>query len=37
MTPDEAKQLLEAQKGNEQLLQMKPPEKINPSRPVKDW
>ena len=37
MTPDEAKQLLDAQKGNEQLLQMKPPEKINPSRPVKDW
>jgi Ca-activated chloride channel family protein len=37
MTPDEAKQLLDAQKGNEQLLQMKPPEKRNPTRPVKDW
>ena len=37
MTPDEAKQLLDAQKGNEQLLQMKPPEKTNPSHPVKDW
>ena len=37
MTPDEAKQLLDAQKGNEQLLQMKPPEKRDPSRPIKDW
>jgi Ca-activated chloride channel family protein len=38
MTPEEAKRLLEAQKGNEQLLQLKPPEKQrNNSRPVKDW
>ena len=38
MTPEEAKRLLEAQKGNEQLLQLKPPEKPrNNSRPVKDW
>jgi parvulin-like peptidyl-prolyl isomerase len=38
MTPEEAKRLLDAQKGNEQLLQMKPAEKPrdNP-RPVKDW
>ena len=38
MTPEEAKHLLDAQKGDEQLLQLKPPEKPrdNP-RPVKDW
>jgi hypothetical protein len=38
MTPREAKQLLDAQKGDEQVLQLKPkgrPE--NPNRPVKDW
>jgi len=38
MTPEEAKRLLDAQKGNEQLLQLKPQEKPrNSSRPVKDW
>jgi len=37
MTPDEAKRLLDAQKGDEQLLQFKPPDKHNPNRPVKDW
>jgi len=38
MTPEEAKRLLDAQKGNEQLLQWKPPEKPRDvSRPVKDW
>ena len=38
MTPEEAKRLLDAQKGNEQLLQLKPQEKPkNASRPVKDW
>lgn len=38
MTPEEAKRLLDAQKGNEQLLQMKPENKPrNPNRPVKDW
>ncbi len=38
MTPEEAKKLLDAQKGNEQLLQLKPGEKSHPSdRPVKDW
>ena len=38
MTPEEAKRLLDAQKGNEQLLQLKPQDKPrNPSRPVKDW
>ena len=38
MTPEEAKHLLDAQKGNEQVLQWKPAEKPrNPSRPVRDW
>jgi hypothetical protein len=38
MTPEEAKRLLDAQKGSEQLLQLKPEEKPrNPLRPVKDW
>ena len=38
LTPEEAKHLLDAQKGDEQLLQLKPPEKPrNNSRPVKDW
>ena len=38
MTTEEAKRLLDAQKGNEQLLQMKPQDKPrDPSRPVKDW
>ena len=38
MTPEEAKRLLDAQKGDEQLLQMKPEGKPeNPNRPVKDW
>jgi hypothetical protein len=38
MTPEEAKRLLDAQKGNEQTLTLKPkgkPENI--SRPAKDW
>jgi Ca-activated chloride channel family protein len=38
MTPEEAKRLLDAQKGDEQFLQMKPEAKPeNPNRPVKDW
>lgn len=38
MTPEEAKRLLDAQKGNEQLLPMKPDGKPrNSQRPVKDW
>jgi len=38
MTPEEAKRLLDAQKGNEQLLQIKPQDKSRDSnRPVKDW
>jgi Ca-activated chloride channel family protein len=38
MTPEEAKRLLDAQKGGDQLLQLKPPEKPRAnSRPVKDW
>jgi Ca-activated chloride channel family protein len=38
MTPEEAKRLLDAQKGNEQFLQLKPQDKPQDSRRlVKDW
>ncbi|MDR3378508.1 MAG: hypothetical protein P4M10_07470, partial [Verrucomicrobiae bacterium] len=38
MTPEEAKKLLDAQKDNEELLRMKPPEKPrNPLHAIKDW
>ena len=38
MTPEEAKRLLDAQKGNEQLLQWKPENKPRDRRrPLKDW
>jgi Ca-activated chloride channel family protein len=38
MTPEEAKRLLDAQKGDEQILQMKPQDKPrDPNRPAKDW
>jgi len=38
MTPQEAKQLLDAQKGEEQFLQFKPAERAErPARPIKDW
>jgi hypothetical protein len=38
MTPEEANRLLDAQKGDEQILQMKPPGKPPDSQaPVKDW
>jgi len=38
MTPEEAKRLLDAQKGNEQLLQLKPKDKPKDNnRPLKDW
>lgn len=38
MTPEEAKKLLDAQKDNEQLLQMKPEGRPQDnSKPVKDW
>jgi Ca-activated chloride channel family protein len=38
MTPEEAKKLLDAQKGDEQVLQLKPPGRTeNQSRTVKDW
>jgi outer membrane biosynthesis protein TonB len=38
LTPEEAKKLLDAQKGHEQLLQLKPQNKSRDSRrPVKDW
>jgi hypothetical protein len=38
MSPEQAQRLLDAQKGDEQLLQLKPknpPE--SPNRPIKDW
>lgn len=38
MTPEEAKQLLDSQKGNEQVLQFSPKGKPeNQNQPVKDW
>ena len=38
MTPEEAKRLLDAQKGSEQVLQLKPQGKPeNPNRAIKDW
>jgi len=38
MTPEEAKRLLDAQKGDEQVLQWKPQGKPeNQNKPVKDW
>ena len=38
LTKDEAKRLLDAQKDNEQLLQMKPQARPrDPDRPVRDW
>ena len=38
MTPEEAKRLLDAQKGDEQVLQMKPKDKPQDSqKPFKDW
>jgi Ca-activated chloride channel family protein len=38
MTPEEAKRLLDAQKGDEQFLQLKPQGKPeNQNQPVKDW
>lgn len=38
MTTEEAKRLLDAQKGNEQFLQLKPPEKPKDNqRKIKDW
>jgi Ca-activated chloride channel family protein len=38
MTKDEAKHLLDAQKDNEQILQMKPQAKPrDPDQPVRDW
>ena len=38
MTPEEAKRLLDAQKGDEQVLQFKPQGKPqDQSKPIKDW
>jgi len=38
MSPQEAQKLLDAQKGDEQLLQLKPPVKPKDNqKPVKDW
>jgi Ca-activated chloride channel family protein len=38
MTPEQARRLLDAQKGNESALVLRPPEKPkDESKPVKDW
>ncbi len=38
MTPEQARQLLDAQKGDEQMLPMKPTGKpVDGSQPIKDW
>jgi hypothetical protein len=37
MTPEEAKQLLDAQKGEEQVLQFRPQEPKNRGKVLKDW
>jgi hypothetical protein len=38
MSPEEAKRLLDAQKGDEQILQFKPQEPPqSPNKPIKDW
>lgn len=37
MTPKEAKRLLDAQKGNEQFLQLKPHTPPKSQQPVEDW
>ena len=38
MTPEQARQLLDAQKGDEQVLQLKPEGKpVDRSKPVRDW
>lgn len=38
MTPEQARQLLDAQKGDEQMLTMKPEDKPrDTSRPFRDW
>jgi Ca-activated chloride channel family protein len=37
MTPQEAKQLLDAQKGEEQVLQFRPQEPKNRGKTLKDW
>lgn len=38
MTPEEAKQLLDGEKGNEQVLQFRPPDKPKERKgPLKDW
>lgn len=37
MTPDQARQLLDAQKGDEKVLPMHGRKSTDPNRPVKDW
>jgi Ca-activated chloride channel homolog len=38
MTPEQAKRLLDSQKDNEQVLQLKPPQKPeDQNQPIKDW
>jgi hypothetical protein len=38
MTPEQAQQLLDAQKGDEKMLQLKPEQKpVDRSKPIRDW
>jgi Ca-activated chloride channel family protein len=37
MTPEQAERLMDAQKGEEQMLQLKPDKPQDNSRPFKDW
>jgi hypothetical protein len=38
MTPEQAQQLLDTQKGEEQMLPVKPTGKpVDRSRPIRDW
>ena len=37
MTPEEAQQLLDAQKNEDQMLMLKPDKPVDNTKPVKDW
>jgi hypothetical protein len=38
MSPEQAQRLLDAQKGDEQFLQLKPKNSTeSPNKPIKDW
>ena len=37
MTPQQAKQLLDAQKGDEKMLPVRPVKPVDPSRRLRDW